>query len=406
MVTRNPEIAKYQSNYLFVEINKRKNAFLESNPNAPIINLGIGDTTEPIAPNVVNSFIKKAKELGSESDYTGYGDALGNVQLRTKISDTIYHGRISCEDIFISDGAKCDFGRLQLLFGRDCTMMVQDPSYPVYVATSVMAGKSGIYDPKIGQYNNITYIQCKPDNDFFPDIENLPKTDLIIICSPNNPTGKALTYQQLKHLIKVAKDRGSIIIYDSAYAGFIRENLLPRSIYEVEGAEEVAIEIGSLSKIAGFTGIRLGWTIVPKKLTFCDGSRVQDDWKKIVSTFFNGASNLAQAGALAALSKEGLEESTKLCDYYLQNAKTLKQVIEDKGYTCFGGTNCPYLWMSLGNQCSWDFFDELLHKAHLITTPGIGFGPSGEGFIRLSAFGKRSIILEAKDRLIRHLTRN
>ncbi|MBN4067010.1 LL-diaminopimelate aminotransferase [Simkania negevensis] len=399
MVSRNPEIAHLQANYLFVEIGARKKGLLAKNPKADLINLGIGDTTEPIPAVIVEALTKKTKQLGSSTEYTGYGKAIGIQKLREGIAQKMYKNSISADDIFISDGAKPDLGRLQILFGRHSTLAVQDPSYPVYIATSVMTGKTKGYNSDSGQYDAIVYMPCKPENSFCPNLEQLPRTDLIYICSPNNPTGAVLTHQQLKKLVHIAHKNRSLIIFDAAYAGFIRDPSLPRSIYEVEGAEEVAIEVSSFSKLAGFTGVRLGWSVVPRQLHFDDGSSVQQDWIQIVSTFFNSASNIAQAGGLAAISDEGLQQSQILCDYYLDNANILRDAIESAGYTCFGGDNAPYLWTDIKGEKSWELFDRLLHKAHLVTTPGAGFGPTGEGFLRLSAFGKRDQIVEAAQRL-------
>jgi LL-diaminopimelate aminotransferase len=399
MVQRNIEIAKLKSNYLFVEIGERKKKLLRDCPRAQIINLGIGDTTEPIPGLIIDSFIKKAKELGTRDGYTGYGEDFGHPLLREKIAQKLYKGLIDKEDIFISDGAKCDLGRLQLLFGKESQVCVQDPSYPVYVATSVMTGKADAFTQSNGQYGKIIYMPCEPKNNFFPNTETIPVGSIICICSPNNPTGAVLTSQQLKKLIDIAKEKESIIIFDSAYSSFIRDPSLPKSIYEIEGADEVAIEISSFSKIAGFTGVRLGWSIIPKKLKFKDGSSVQADWIKIITTFFNGASNIAQAGGITLISDEGLRQSSALCNYYLENAKILKEAMTSKKFVCHGGDNAPYLWVDINEKNSWDFFDEILEKMHIVTTPGIGFGPIGEGFLRLSSFGKRENILEAAKRI-------
>ncbi|MFQ5729444.1 MAG: LL-diaminopimelate aminotransferase [Waddliaceae bacterium] len=399
MVHRNPDISRYQSDYLFVEVGRRKKKLLADQPDAKIINLGIGDTTEPIPDPIIDSFTKKAKELGTKEGYTGYGAPFGDPHLRQSIAGKIYQSRVSANDVFISDGAKCDLGRLQLLFGRESSLAIQDPSYPVYIATSVMSGKTEDYNTGTGQYKGIAYMSCKPENQFFPIIDEVPQTDLIYICSPNNPTGAVLTHKQLETLVALAHKQKSIIIFDSAYSGFIRDPSLPRSIFEVEGASEVAIEIGSFSKLAGFTGVRLGWAVIPAQLRYNDGTTVQKDWIKIASTFFNGASNLAQAGGITALGDEGLALSDKLCGFYLENAKILREAVESRGFTCYGGENAPYLWVDIKGQSSWDFFDTILKTAHIVTTPGIGFGPAGEGFLRLSAFGQRDNIKEASERL-------
>ncbi|MGA8165068.1 MAG: LL-diaminopimelate aminotransferase [Waddliaceae bacterium] len=399
MVERNPDIARLKEDYLFVEIARRRDKVLADQPHAQLINLGIGDTTEPIPHVIVEAFAEKAQKLGTFEGYTGYSDPLGHPVLLRKIGASIYSDRVSADDIFISDGAKCDSGRLQLLFGRHCSMTIQDPSYPVYIAGGVMTGKTGEWRENPGRYRGIVYMPCSSENAFLPDLETLPRTDLIYICSPNNPTGAVLTRQQLERLVDHAHQRGSLIIFDSAYAAFIRDPSLPRSIYEIDGAEKVAIEIGSFSKSVGFTGVRLGWTVVPQQLCFADGYSVQKDWIKIVTTFFNGASNLAQAGGIASLSDDGLSQSRKLCDYYLENAKILRRAVESKGYACFGGDHAPYLWVDVNGQSSWDLFDRMLCHAHIVTTPGVGFGPAGEGFLRLSAFGRREHIIEAGKRL-------
>lgn len=403
MVERNPEIAKLQANYLFIEISYRRDKLLATCPDAKIINLGIGDTTEPIPDLIVDSFVEKAKKLGTDKGYTGYGESFGHPSLREGIAKKMYKGLIEADDVFISDGAKCDLGRLQVLFGRKCTVGIQDPSYPVYVGTSVMTGKTGEYNPENSQYKGIVYLPCSPKNGFFPDLEKLPHLDIIWVCSPNNPTGTVLLYEQLEQLVNIARKKKSFIVFDSAYAGFIRGPSLPRSIYEIKGAENVAIEISSFSKLSGFTGVRLGWSVVPKQLRFVDGSSVQEDWKKIITTFFNGASNIAQEGGIAAISEDGLSQSQKLCDYYLENADILRNKLESKGYTCFGGDNAPYLWLDLKGRKSWEIFDKILYNAHIITTPGSGFGPAGEGFLRLSSFGKKESIIEAADRLHQEL---
>lgn len=403
MVTRNLEIAKLQSNYLFVEIANRKRKLIEQNPKAKVISLGIGDTTEPLSEVCSNGFIQKAKDLALKGKYTGYGPDFGEMRLREKIAEKLYQNRVLSSDIFISDGAKCDLGRLQLLFGRNATVTIQDPSYPVYIGASVMSGKTQEFNLSKKLYEGIVYMPCRPENQFFGDLSQMPRTDLIYICSPNNPTGSVLDHAQLKSLVDIAKKRESIIIYDAAYSGFIRNLDLPRSIYEIEGAKEVAIEINSFSKLAGFTGVRLGFSIIPKELRFSDGTSVQEDWIKIITTFFNGASNLAQAGGIAALTDEGLKYSYEISNYYLKNAKRLKSCLTSIGYDCFGGDNAPYIWVDLKKESSWKIFDLLLHKAHLVTTPGVGFGPSGEGFLRLSSFGNDQDILEATERLIDHM---
>lgn len=399
MVKRNQDIAKLQSSYLFAEIAKRKQLFLESNPDAKLISLGIGDTTQPIPEIVTDAFIAQAKKLNDAATYTGYEPAFGREELRKRIAERVYNNDISPDEVFISDGSKCDIGRLQILFGNDCTIGVQDPSYPAYVGSTVMTGKSGEADQNAGQYEGIRYLACTPDNNFCPKVEELEGVDVLYLCSPNNPTGQVFTKQQLEEYVEFARRHKIIIVYDTAYAAFIRDNDIPRTIYEIDGAKEVALETGSFSKLFGFTGVRLGWTIVPKNLRFDDGTPVRDDWMKVMTTVFNAASNLAQAGGLAALTDEGMQEGQKLVDYYLQNVDTLRTAVESVGFKCYGGLHAPYLWIDLDGKSSWEMFDKLLHEAHLVTTPGIGFGPSGEGFLRLSAFGSQEAMKEAASRI-------
>lgn len=399
MVKRNLHLAKLNSGYLFPEIAKRKNAFLEKNPGIQLISLGIGDTTEPLPSVISQAISKKAHELATLEGYAGYGPEQGHLTLRQAISNEIYQGKIDPQEIFISDGAKCDIGRLQILFGNQATVAVQDPSYPVYVDTSVAIGQTGHYNSASKHYGNIVYMPCTPENDFFPDLNTVCKTDLIFFCSPNNPTGTAATFEQLEQLVALAKKNRSIIIFDAAYASYINGPQTPRSIFEIPGAAEVAIELGSFSKMAGFSGVRLGWSILPKELKFEDDFSVHQDWSRIHATFFNGASNLAQAGGIAALEPEGMKGIKKLHSFYMENTVLLKSALEELGYAFYGGVHAPYVWVGFPKCSSWEAFEMLLEKGHLISTPGIGFGPSGEGFVRLSAFGHRASIVEAIGRL-------
>lgn len=403
MVQRNNHIAKLISGYLFPEINKRKMAFLQRNPQAKILSLGIGDTTEHLQSFIVNGLKEGATALGTIHGYTGYGLEQGQLKFRELVSKQLYNSKINPDDIFISDGSKCDIGRLQTLFGSQATVAIQDPSYPAYVDTSVILGQTANYNHEKKHYNGITYMTCLPESDFFPDLDLLPRTDLIYFCSPNNPTGAVATKEQLSKLVRFAQKNKSIIIFDAAYAHFIKDSRLPKSIYQIEGAENVAIELGSFSKMAGFTGIRLGWSIVPKTLRFDCGHPIHADWNRINSTFFNGASNIAQAGGIAALQPEGLEEMSRMANYYMENASILLKAFQDLGYTTYGGVHAPYLWVRFPQLTSWEAFEKILEEAHIITTPGSGFGPAGEGFVRFSAFGRRENILEASDRIYKRL---
>ncbi len=402
MVKRNKNMAKLQAGYLFPEINKRKKEFLQRNPDAKIISLGIGDTTEPLTPHITKALSDAAARLGTDEGYSGYGDEQGLTELREKIASKIYNSKVSGEEVFVSDGAKPDIGRLQLLFGDDAAIALQDPAYPVYIDSSVMLGKTGNYNNK-NQFDNIIYMPCTPENDFFPDLEKIGKADIIFFCSPNNPTGAAATKEQLQQLVDYAKKNSSIIIFDAAYSEYINDENLPKTIFEIEGAKEVAIEVNSFSKPIGFTGVRLGWTVVPNELKFDDGSLVREDWNRIMTTIFNGASNISQKGALAALDDKGLQEMRETVSYYLENAKIIRTALQELGYDTYGGDNSPYIWTRIKGMKSWEAFDNMLNKANIVTTPGIGFGQSGEGFLRFSSFGHRKDIEEAVKRLKLHL---
>jgi LL-diaminopimelate aminotransferase apoenzyme (EC 2.6.1.83) len=302
----------------------------------------------------------------------------------------VYGSRVGPDEVFVSDGAKCDIGRLQLLFGRDVEVAVQDPSYPVYVDGSVIIGAAGTYDDgaRGGHpgYAGIRYLPCTPENGYFPDLGDLPESGLIYFCSPNNPTGAVATHAQLAALVAAARQRGSVIVFDAAYAEYIRDPELPRSIFEVDGARECAIEVNSFSKPVGFTGVRLGWTVVPKELRFDDGASVNADWNRLCTTVFNGPSNIAQHGGLAALDEQGLAEMRTLTDHYLVNAHLIRATLEGLGITCVGGDNAPYIWAHFPGRASWDVFAEILERCHVVTTPGSGFGPAG----RASSGSRRS----------------
>lgn len=399
MVKRNPQITKLNSGYLFPEIIKRRSLFLEKNPNAQLISLGIGDTTEPLPPFIAEELALSAQSLATEKGYTGYGPEEGIKELRELISKQLYRNRFKPGEIFVSDGTNSDIGRLQVLFGNQATLAVQDPSYPVYVDTAVILGQTGFFDNSSRSYKGITYMPCTPSNQFFPNLKEVERTDLIYFCSPNNPTGAVATHSQLEELVNFARKNQSIIIYDTAYASYIQESDLPRSIYEIKGAEEVAIELGSFSKMAGFTGVRLGWSIVPKELKYDGGHSVNHDWNRVHSTFFNGATNIVQKGGIAALQLEGQACIKSLITYYMKNALILRKTLENLGYEVYGGENAPYIWVRFPKATSWEAFDYLLEKGHLISVPGSGFGPAGEGFIRFSTFGKRHQIEEASNRL-------
>ncbi|XP_059433493.1 LL-diaminopimelate aminotransferase, chloroplastic-like [Corylus avellana] len=394
-VSRNANMAKLQAGYLFPEISRRRAAHLLKYPDAQVISLGIGDTTEPIPEVITSAMEKRSRALSTLEGYSGYGAEQGEKALRAAIASTFYRNLgIEEDDIFVSDGAKCDLSRLQVVFGADVTIAVQDPSYPVYVDSGVIMGQTGQFQKDDQKFVGIEYMKCTPENGFFPDLSSVSRTDIIFFCSPNNPTGAAATREQLTQLVNFAKDNGSIIVYDSAYAMYASKDL-PHSIFEIPGAKEVAIETSSFSKYAGFTGVRLGWTAVPKQLLFSDGFPVAKDFNRIVCTCFNGASNIAQAGGLACLSPEGLKAMHEVIDFYKENTNIIVETFNSLGFNVYGGKNAPYVWVHFPGRSSWDVFSEILEKTHVVTTPGSGFGPAGEGFIRVSAFGHRSNVLEA-----------
>ena len=396
MITRNQNIANLKAGYLFPEIAKRRREYAAAHPDAKIISLGVGNTTEPVLTHTNAGLVEGARKLGTMEGYSGYQDE-GLPELRERISRVFYKGKFTIDEIFISDGAKCDIGRLQVLFGSDAKVAVQDPSYPVYVDGSVLAGAAGGWEGS--GYKGITYLPCTAENNFFPNLDLIPDNSLIYFCSPNNPTGAVSDHKQLSALVQAAVSKKCIIIFDAAYSEFIRDPSLPKSIYDIEKAETCAIEVNSFSKPAGFTGVRLGWSVVPKALKYSGGESVNADWNRIAGTIFNGASNIAQAGGLAALDDEGIKEIRSITDFYLDNAKLIRDALQNFGIKCIGGENSPYIWAHFPGRDSWDVFSEILEKCQVVTTPGVGFGPAGQGFIRFSAFGHRADVQEACRRL-------
>jgi LL-diaminopimelate aminotransferase len=405
MAKINQNYKKLQAGYLFPEIAKRTRRFQEENPNEQLIRLGIGDTTQPLTPSVIKSLHAKVDELSDASTYSGYGDDHGERELREALAG--YYARygvtIKADEIFISDGAKPDTANIQSIFSSDARIAVQDPVYPVYVDSAVISGKTTGY--KDGRYEGIIYMDCTEENGFFPALPD-EKADLIYICSPNNPTGAVATHDQLKTFVDYARDNGAVIIFDAAYAAFISDDSLPRSIYEIEGAKECAIEVNSFSKLAGFTGVRLGWAVVPHELKAegTEPGEIRAIWSRRQSTMFNEASSIAQAGGVAVLSPDGLAETQKLIDYYMENAKIIRSGLEAVGITTFGGVNAPYIWAKTPEGIdSWQFFDKLMREAHVVGTPGAGFGQMGEGYFRLSAFGHKENIEKAMDNIRKNL---
>lgn len=397
MAKINKNYQKISPSYFFIEIIKKAKAFQEKNPGTELYRLGIGNTTEALPPAIIKGLKNGVDKLADLKTYTGYGDEQGDARLRTALAGWYAKRGVELlpQEVFISDGAKPDTGNIQSIFDSKNIVAVQDPVYPVYVDSNVLAGRTGNFIN--GRYKGLVYMPCTPENDFCPVLPD-GKIDLIYLCSPNNPTGTVLTKKQLKYFVDYALANKSVIIFDSAYSTFIKDPKLPRSIYEIKGAKKCAIEISSFSKWAGFTGVRLGWSIVPLELSVEDSieGQLNTMWNRRQTTIFNGASNIAQEGGLAVLTPEGKKECQKIVDYYMENAGIIKSGVSQLGLTAYGGDNAPYIWLKTpGKMSSWEFFDKLLNEAHVVGTPGVGFGPHGEGFLRISAFGHRENILKA-----------
>ncbi len=408
MTTINENYLKLKAGYLFPEIAKRIKTFAEMNTNVNIIKLGIGDVTEPLPEACRTAMIKAVKDMGARATFRGYGPEQGYEWLREQIAANDFQSRncdIDASEIFISDGAKCDTGNILDIFGKDNKIAVIDPVYPVYVDTNVMAGNTGKANDK-GKYNGLVYLPISAENHFIADIPT-QKVDLIYLCFPNNPTGATATEDYLKAWVDYAKDKGSIILFDAAYEAFITDESLPHSIYEIEGAKDCAIEFRSFSKNAGFTGTRCALTVVPKTLMVktSDGSDVElwQLWNRRQATKFNGVSYIVQRGAEAVYSDEGQAQVKKLVSFYLKNAQIICERLKESGFEVYGGVNSPYIWLKTPQYLSsWDFFDKLLQTAHVVGTPGAGFGAAGEGYFRISAFNSRENVEEAMKRITTH----
>jgi LL-diaminopimelate aminotransferase len=406
MATINENFLKLQAGYLFAEIGRRIRAFKAKNPDAKLISLGIGDVTQPLAGAVVDAMRDAVGQMSKEETFRGYdNNHIGYEFLREAIRENDFKARgveIDIDEVFISDGAKCDTANIQEIFGTDNVVAVTDPVYPVYVDTNVIAGRTGPADAK-GQYDGIVYMPCTVKNDFVPAIPR-KHVDLIYLCFPNNPTGAVATAEQLKEWVDYARESKAVILFDAAYEAFISQPDIPHSIYEIDDAREVAIEFRSFSKTAGFTGVRCAFTVVPKQLKAYarDGRAVDVNslWHRRQCTKFNGVSYIAQVGAAAIYTPEGKKQTREIIDIYMGNARLICRSLKKLGYEVYGGVNAPYIWMRTPDGISsWDFFDRLLTEANVIGTPGSGFGPSGEGYFRLTAFAKPREVKEALDRL-------
>jgi len=405
MITVNENFLKLQAGYLFPEIGKRVRQFRAKNPKADIISLGIGDVTQPLAPAVIEAMHKAVDEMAEQETFRGYDDSgVGYEFLRNAILQNDFESRgvsLDIDEIFVSDGAKCDIGNMQEVFGLDVVVAVTDPVYPVYVDTNVMAGRTGAAGEN-GQYQKIVYMPCTAENNFVPALPEQP-VDLIYLCFPNNPTGAVATAEQLKQWVDFAGENKAVILFDAAYEAFIQNADVCHSIYEIDGAKDVAIEFRSYSKTAGFTGLRCAFAVVPKQLKAYrkDGTPVELNrlWRRRQCTKFNGVSYVTQAAAAAVYTTQGKEQIRKTIDIYMQNAELICRSLRKLGYQVYGGKNAPYIWMKTPKGLdSWQFFDLLLNKAHLVGTPGAGFGPAGQGYFRLTAFGLPSNVEKAIER--------
>lgn len=401
MFTINENYLKLPGSYLFSTIAKKVNAYQSGNPEAEILRLGIGDVTQPLAPAIIEALHKAVDEMADQETFHGYAPDLGYEFLRTAIANHDYRNRgcdIAADEIFVSDGAKCDSGNIQEIFGLNNKIAVCDPVYPVYVDTNVMAGRTGNYNPETGSFDGMIYMPCMEENNFVPEF---PKEtpDIIYLCFPNNPTGATITREQLQEWVDYANRVGAVIIYDAAYEAYITEEDIPHSIYECKDARNCAIELHSFSKNAGFTGVRLGYTVVPKDLK-CGDVKLHDLWARRHGTKYNGAPYIVQRAGEAVYSETGKAQLKAQVDYYMRNASVIYEGLKNAGYSVSGGINAPYVWLKTpDHMSSWDFFDKLLHEANVVGTPGSGFGAHGEGYFRLSAFGTYENTVKAVERI-------
>ena len=404
----NENFMQLQESYLFSTIAKKVEKYTKENPNKIVIKLGIGDVTRPIVPECIKAMHKAVDEMGTQEGFRGYGPEQGYDFLRKAILENDYKSKgidLEIDEIFVSDGAKCDTGNIVDIFSEDNRVAITDPVYPVYIDTNVMSGRSGRFNQEKGIYENIVYLPVSAENDFKPELPK-EKVDMIYLCFPNNPTGTVLTKEELSKWVQYAKENKSIILYDSAYEAFITQENIPYSIYEIEGAKDVAIEFRSFSKTAGFTGIRCAYVVIPKTLKGYtkDGEEVSYNklWNRRTCTKFNGTSYIVQRTAEAIYTKQGKKEIEENIKYYMENARIIREGLEEIGIKYYGGINAPYVWLKVpNNMSSWEFFDILLEKVNIVGTPGSGFGPHGEGYFRLTAFGTKENTIKAMERIKR-----
>ena len=402
MASINQNYAKLPGSYLFSMIGKKVREYEAVHPEADVIRLGIGDVTQPIVPAVTGALHAAVDEMGQADTFRGYAPDLGYAFLREVIAAKDYAQRgcdISPDEIFVSDGAKCDCANIQEIFSVDNVVAVCDPVYPVYVDSNVMAGRTGDYDPRTGRFRGVYYMPCTVQNGFVPDLPGDAQIDLIYLCYPNNPTGTVISKEKLQQWVDYANEHQSVILYDAAYEAYIRDPQIPHSIYECAGAKNCAIELRSFSKTAGFTGLRLGYTVVPKELK-AGGDALWPLWARRHGTKYNGAPYIIQRAGEAVYSEAGQQQVKEQIAYYMENARIIYDGLKNAGYEVYGGENAPYIWLRTPyGLTSWEFFDRLLEKANVVSTPGSGFGPHGEGFLRLTAFGNREKTIEAVGRV-------
>jgi len=402
MIRINENYNKLKASYLFTDIARRVNAYTAANPQKPIIRLGIGDVTEPLPAVCIEALHAASDEMGRRETFKGYGSEQGYAFLREAVAEHDYAARgcqVAADEVFISDGAKCDVGNFQEIFSQETRLAIPDPVYPVYLDTNVMAGRTG---PNVdGRYEGVLYLESTPANGYVPDVPSAA-ADLIYLCFPNNPTGAVATRAQLTAWVNYARKNKAVILYDSAYEAYIRDPQIPHSIYEIEGAREVAVEFRSFSKTAGFTGLRCAYTIVPKTVMAADASGAAQPlhalWNRRHTTKFNGTAYPIQRAAAAIYTAAGKQQTRALTDFYLGNAKLIREAVQQLGLSCVGGDNAPYIWINTGRD-SWEFFELLLNQAQVVCTPGAGFGRCGQGHVRISAFNSRENVVKALERV-------
>ena len=405
MALVNVHFLKLQKNYLFADIAKKVKAFKVTDPNVDVISLGIGDVTQPLCPAVVEAMHRATDEMATAEGFRGYGPEQGYDFLREAIlkNDFLPRGiHLDIDEVFVNDGAKSDTGNFQELLHWDNFIGVTDPIYPVYIDSNVMIGRCGTYED--GRWSSVVYMPCTAENGFVPEVPKGHHVDVIYLCYPNNPTGTVLTKQELRKWVNYALKNDALILYDAAYQAYIQDDDIPRSIYEIRGARKCAVEFRSYSKTAGFTGVRCGYTIVPKDVTVAtfEGERISLNqlWLRRQCTKFNGTSYISRRAAEAIYTPEGKQQVKETIDYYMRNARLMLDTLRSMGYECYGGENAPFIWMKTPNgQGSWQFFEQLLYSVGVVCTPGVGFGPSGEGYVRFTAFGSRERTEEALERI-------